>query len=188
MGISQQSEAVVRANLGSVVPRVLSAARLGRSQVAVIGSGRHRIEDIAVDTDGAQVVNVCLDKPHAPADRRASLDRLFNRVNATTARDSDFAFVVIAGGEDDLAVRLCRRLRNYNPVPCRYGVYEDGWSTRNVPIEWIVGGPVFRSSESDCLLQIAGLVAQALLWQEEPSAPAHRAREWAEPSVSLITP
>ena len=68
-----------------------------------------------------------------------------------------------------MAVRLYCRLRNYNPVPTRHSACEDGWGTRNVPLERIIGGPAFRSPESDCLLQAADFVAHALLWQEEPS-------------------
>ena len=135
----------------------------------MILDGLRLIEDIAVDTGGVQVVNVYLDKADVPAYRRVGLDRLFNRVNATAARDRSYAFFVFAGGEDEMAVRLYRRLRNYNPVPTRYSACEDGWGTRNVPLERIIGGPAFRSPESDCLLQAAGLVAHALLWQEEPS-------------------
>ena len=54
-------------------------------------------------------------------------------------------------------------------MPTRYSACEDGWGTRNVLLERINGGPAFHSPESDCLLQAAGLVAHALLWQEEPS-------------------
>ena len=139
-----------------------------RQGAEVTLDGLRLIEDIAVDTGGVQVVNVCLDKADLPAYRRVGLDRLFNRVNATAARDRSYALVVFAGGEDEMAVRLYHRLRNYNPVPTRYGACEDGWGTRNVPIERIIGGPAFRSPESDCLLQVAGLIAHALLWQEEP--------------------
>ena len=139
-----------------------------RRGAEVVLDGLRLIEDIAVDTGGAQVVNVCLDKADVSAYRRISLDRIFNRVNATAARDGDYAFFVFAGGEDEMAVRLYHRLRNYNPVPTRHGACEDGWGTRNVPIDRIIGGPAFRSSEFEWLLQAAGLVAYALLWQEEP--------------------
>ena len=141
-----------------------------RQGAEVVAEGLRIIEDLAVDTGVVGVVNVCLDKDDVPACRRVGLDRLFNRVNATAARDGAYASVVLAGCEDDMAVRLYRRLRNYNPVPTRYGACDDGWSTRNVPIERVIGGPAFRSPESDHLLQMAGLAAHALLWQEEPPA------------------
>ena len=137
----------------------------------VITAGLRLIEDIAIDTGGVGLINVCLDKDDVPAYRRISLDRVFNRANATAARNGVYASAVIAGGEDEMAVRLYRRLRNYNPVPVRHGPCEDGWSTRNVPIQRVIGGPLFRSAASDPLVQVAGLVAHALLWQEE--SPAH---------------
>ena len=48
-----------------------------RREAEVILEGLRLIEDIAVDTGGVQVVNVCLDKADVPAYRRVGLDRLF---------------------------------------------------------------------------------------------------------------
>ena len=70
----------------------------------------------------------------------------------------------------DGRTRTYERLRSHNPVPVRVGACGDGWHTRNLPIDRIIGGPVFRSPETDCLLQVAGLVAQALLWREESTS------------------
>ena len=53
-------------------------------------------------------------------------------------------------------------------MPTRHGACDNGWHTRDVPIERIIGSPAFRDPDTDCLLQAAGLVAHALLWQEEP--------------------
>ena len=53
-------------------------------------------------------------------------------------------------------------------MPTRHGACDDGWHTRNLPIERIIGGPAFRDPDGDCLLQVAGLVAHTLLWQQEP--------------------
>jgi hypothetical protein len=66
-----------------------------------------------------------------------------------------------------MVVRTCERLRNYNPVPVRTGACGDGWHTRNIPIDRVIAGPVFRSPATDGLLQLAGMVAHALLWREE---------------------
>ena len=43
--------------------------------------------------------------------------------------------------------------------------------TNGPPIEQVVGGPAFRSSHADCLLQMADLIAHALLTQEEEPSP-----------------
>ena len=153
----------------------------------MILDGLRLIEDIAVDTGGVQVVNVCLDKADVPAYRRVCLDRLFNRVNATAVRDRSYAFFVFADGEDEMAVRLYRRLRNYDPVPTRYSACEDGLGTRNVPLERIIGGPAFRSPESDCLLQAAGLVAHALLCRRSRPSVMRLATS-APPSPSWTAP
>ena len=45
-----------------------------------------------------------------------------------------------------------------------------GDRTRNIPIENIISGPAFRSSEGDYLLQMAGFISHALLMQEQPSS------------------
>ena len=100
--------------------------------------------------------------------RRVALDRLFNRVNATADREGGYAFLIFGQEPDETVVRTYERLRSYNPVPVRVGACGDGWHTRNLPIDRVIGGPVFRNAESDCLLQVAGLVAHALLWREEP--------------------
>ena len=54
--------------------------------VDVVGQGLRVVEDLAAETGGVQVVNVCLNMDETPAYRRVALDRLFNRVNATAAR------------------------------------------------------------------------------------------------------
>ena len=56
-------------------------------------------------------------------------------------------------------------------MPSRYEVWEDGERTRDLPIERVIGGPAFRSSHADCLLQMADLIAHALLKQEEEPSP-----------------
>ena len=53
------------------------------------------------------------------------------------------------------------------PSPVKYEAWEDGERTRDIPIERVIGGPSFRSSHSDHLLQVADLIAHALLKQEE---------------------
>ena len=60
-------------------------------------------------------------------------------------------------------------------MPSRYEVWEDGQATKDIPIERIIGGPSFRSSQDDDLLQMADLIAHALLKQEEE--PSQRVKE-----------
>ena len=141
-----------------------------RHGAEVVAQGLRVVEDFAVETGGVQMINVCLDMDEAPAHRRIALDRLFNRINATAAREGGYALVIFGQEPDDTVVRTYERLRSYNPVPVRVGTCGDGWHTRNLPIDRIIGGPGFRDPGADYLLQVAGMVAHALLWREEPAA------------------
>ena len=138
--------------------------------VEIVAQGLRIVEDFAVETGGVQVINVCLDMDEAPAYRRVALDRLFNRINATAAREGGYALLIFGQKSEETVVRTYERLRSCNPVPVRQGACGDGWHTRNLPIDRIIGGPVFRNPDTDCLLQVAGLMAHALLWREEPAA------------------
>ena len=141
-----------------------------QNRAEVVAPGLRIVEDFAAETGGIQVVNVCLDMDDVPAHGRIALDRLLNRVNATADREGGYALLIFGQEPDETVVRTYERLRSYNPVPVRVGACGDGWHTRNLPIDRVIGGPVFRNAESDCLLQVAGLVAHALLWREEPPA------------------
>ena len=115
--------------------------------------------------------NVCLRKPDARSHERASLDRLLNRINTSVASANRHAFLIFDEGREDMVARLYRRLRSRNPVPSRYEAWEDGERVKDIPIERVIGGPAFRSSDSDHMLQMADLIAHALLKQEEEPSP-----------------
>ena len=136
----------------------------------LVTQGLRIVEDFAVETGGVQAVNVCLDRDDVPAYRQVALDRLYNRINATAAQEGGYAYLIFGQEFDDTVDRTYERLRNHNPVPVRLGACGDGWQTRNLPIDRIIGGPVFRSPEADILLQVADMVAHALLRREEPVA------------------
>ncbi|MYB49147.1 MAG: DUF3800 domain-containing protein [Dehalococcoidia bacterium] len=133
--------------------------------------GLRVVEDAASTIGGVEIVNVCLHKPDVIGHERASLDRLLNRINTSVASANRHAFLIFDEGREELVARLYRRLRSLNPVPSRYEKWEDGGRTKDIPIERVIGSPAFRSSHSDHLLQMADLVAHALLKQEEEPSP-----------------
>ena len=102
---------------------------------------------------------------------RVSLDRLLNRIITSVAGDERHAFLIFDEGREEMVAHLYRRLRSLNPIPSRYEKWEDGGRTKDIPIERVIGGPAFRSSHSDHLLQMADLIAHALLKQEEVPSP-----------------
>ena len=139
--------------------------------VEIFTGGLRVIEDAARTIGGVEVVNVCLRKPDVRGYERASLDRLLNRINTSVAAANRHAFLIFDEGREEMVTRLYSKLRSRNPVPSKYEVWEDGERTRDIPIENVIGGPAFRSSHADLLLQMADLIAHALLKQEEQPSP-----------------
>ena len=149
-----------------------SNERLAPSQGAeVFRDGLRRIEDAASNIGGVEVINICLRKHDVKAYEQVSLDRLLNRINASVKAAERHAFLIFDEGKEHMITRAYRRLRIFNPVPSKYERWEEGERTRNIPVENVIGGPTFRSSDSDHLLQMADLIAHALLKQEEDPVP-----------------
>ena len=146
--------------------------RLSPQQGAEVFTGGLRvIEEAARSAGGVEIINVCLRKPDSRGYEGVSLDRLLNRINTSVAAADRHAFLIFDEGREEMVARRYRRLRTRNPVPSRFEVWEDGERTKNIPIENVIGGPTFRSSHSDWLLQMADLIAHALLEQEEEPSP-----------------
>ena len=137
--------------------------------------GLRIIESTARRRGGIEVINVCLHKADFKGYERVSLDRLLNRINTSVAAEGRYAHLIFDEGGEKMVRRLYGRLRSRNPVPSRYETWEDGEATKDIPIERIIGGPSFRSSQDDDLLQMADLIAHALLKQEEE--PSQRVTE-----------
>ncbi len=137
----------------------------------IFRGGLRLIEEAARGMGGVEVINVCLRKTNCERYVQVSLDRLLNRINASVKSSGRYAFLIFDDGNEDMITSTYRRLRKFNPVPSRYELWEEGERIRNIPVENVIGGPVFRSSGCDYLLQVAGLVAHALLVQEETSVP-----------------
>ena len=137
----------------------------------VFRDGLRRMEEASVRIGGVEVINVCLRKQEVKAYEKVSLDRLLNRINASVKAAGRHAFLIFDEGKERMITRAYRRLRIFNPVPSRYELWEEGERTRNIPVENVIGGPAFRSSDSDHLLQMADLIAHALLKQEEEPIP-----------------
>ena len=160
------------AGRGKLVRQGNTDRRLAPAQGAEIFTEGLRVaEDAARTIGGVEIVNVCLRKPDVKGYERASLDRLLNRINTSVAAANRHAFLVFDEGREEVVTSLYRKLRSRNPVPSKYEAWEDGERTREIPIERVIGGPAFRSSHSDYLLQMADLIAHALLKQEEEPSP-----------------
>ena len=160
------------AGRGKLVRIDNTGRRLAPEQGAeIFMDGLRIIENNAHRMGGIEVINVCLRRAEVKGYERVSLDRLLNRINTSVAADGRYAHLIFDEGGERMVRRLYGRLRSRNPVPSRYEVWEDGEATKDIPIERIIGGPSFRSSQDDDLIQMADLIAHALLKQEEEPSP-----------------
>ena len=132
----------------------------------ILRSGLRLIKD-AAHSGGVEVINVCLPRTKHGRSVEVGLGRLLTRINTSVATGGRHAFLLFDEAEEKSVTRLYRHLRVRNPIPSRYDAWEDGAPTRNIPIHAIIGGPAFRSTSEDPLLQLASFVASALLLQEE---------------------
>ena len=160
------------AGRGKLVRIDNTGRRLAPEQGAeIFMNGLRIIEGAAHRRGGIEVINVCLRKADFKGYERVSLNRLLNRIHASVAADGRYAHLIFDEGGEWMVRQMYDRLRERNPVPSRYETWKDGEATKDIPIERIIGGPSFRSSEDDDLLQMADLIAHALLKQEEKPSP-----------------
>ena len=156
------------ARRGNLVRIDNTGRRLTPEQGAeIFMDGLRIIEHASYRRGGIEVINVCLRKADVKDYERVSLDRLLNRINTSVKVDGRYAHLIFDEEGEWMVDQLYDRLRERNPVPSRYEAWEDGAPTKDIPLERIIGGPSFRNSQDDDLLQLADLIAHALLKQEE---------------------
>ena len=137
----------------------------------ILAEGLRVIENAAREVGGIEVINVCLYRPECRDHRQICLNRLFIRINTSAAAVNRHAFLVFPHGEEGQVSRSYSKMKSFNPVPSKYEPGSNGRPIRNVPIGNVIDGPAFRSSASDCFLQMAHLVAHALLIREGQEKP-----------------
>ena len=99
-----------------------------------------------------------------------AFERLLNRINRTMQEWDSHALLMCDEGKEMEYIRLVRRMGVYNPINSRYGQWQDGRPTRNIPIDRIIEDPVFKRSDWSYFIQLADFSAYALLRQERPTA------------------
>ena len=59
-------------------------------------------------------------------------------------------------------------MKVYNPIPSRFGAWEEGKVHKSITLDRIIEDPVFKSSKSSYFIQLADFCAYALLRRERP--------------------
>ena len=95
-----------------------------------------------------------------------AFERLMNRINVNMSKSASHAIIISDQGKDH--TKMLRRLRRYNPVQSKYGVWEGGAATKNLVLDRILEDLIFRDSEHSLLIQAADFCGYALLRRENP--------------------
>jgi hypothetical protein len=84
---------------------------------------------------------------------------------------NNYAMLICDEGKNAEYTRLVRQMGAYNPVPSRYGIWQDtGLTYKNIPVERVLEDPYFKSSQRSFFVQMADFCAYALLRREKPLA------------------
>lgn len=98
-----------------------------------------------------------------------AFERLLNRINRTAeVRNSNVLLFFDQGAEGEITKRV-RRMRVYNPVNSKFGVWSDNnQKSKSIPLSRCIEDPVFKDSSASYFIQLADFCAYALLRQERP--------------------
>jgi hypothetical protein len=114
---------------------------------------------------GVQLFN-CISHPHR---YQIAFEWLLNRINRTLETWSSYGILISDQGKEDTYTRLMRRMYIYNPIPSRFGIWQDTeQSYKNIPLRRLVEDPFFKDSSRSYLVQLADFCAYALLRKQNP--------------------
>jgi len=100
-----------------------------------------------------------------------AFERLINRLDRTARAKQENLLLFFDEGEQAEITRRIRRMRVHNPIPSRFGTWQDsGSTTKSIPLSSIVEDPIFKDSAGSYFIQLADFCAYALLRMERPIA------------------
>ena len=121
--------------------------------------------EVMAGLPGARLFNAVFPRKQ---DERA-FEWMLNRINRALTSWGSYAVLVCDEGKEIAYTRLVRRMYVFNPIPSRYGVWEDtGQSWRNMPLDRLVEDPFFKDSAQSYFVQLVDFSAYALLRRERP--------------------
>jgi len=112
---------------------------------------------------------------------------MLNRINRTLVSWDSHAILISDAGKETTYTRMVRRMYVFNPIPSRFGVWQEtGTSWKNIPLERIVEDPFFKDSSQSYFVQLVDFCAYALLRRENPIP--SKARYGLDKSFNLLSP
>lgn len=79
------------------------------------------------------------------------------------------AVIIADEGREKEITKALRRMHVHNPIPSKFGEWEDGATTKNILANRIMEDPVFKHSDRSYFLQFVDCIAFALLKRESPN-------------------
>jgi len=101
-----------------------------------------------------------------------SLERIIMRINNTAAHNGYYALVFFDAGNEISTHNTLRKMRAINYVPSRFGTWDGGEHTKNIPVKQIIADAMFIDSSKDYMIQIVDFIAYAVKTMFEPSSNA----------------
>lgn len=161
---------------GVYVQKELHAWKLvsGRGDIATHVVTKFRRNEIfrehvalAATLTGARLFNAVF----PTGDLERAMERLLNRINrCVTAQDGHF-LIVCDEGKEQMYTRLARRMRVYNPIPSRFGAWDErGTTAKSIPLDRMIEDPFFKESSQSYFIQLVDMCCFALLRREYPVA------------------
>ncbi|SFJ78191.1 DUF3800 domain-containing protein [Thermoflavimicrobium dichotomicum] len=123
-----------------------------------------------LDRYGVKTINACYKMSLGNAEEKA-IEAVLNRLNRFVKEKNDHMLVVFDKGLETFHRKLYRKLRIYNPIPSKYGMWEDGRATKNITLDKIIADPFFHDSSHDYFIQAVDFIAFSLLKLEDPTPP-----------------
>lgn len=91
---------------------------------------------------------------------------LITRIDTNMRKAGSLALLICDEGKDYNA--MLRRMRRYNPIPSRYGAWEDGSPYKNIPVDHVIEDINYRDSKHSLFVQAADFCAYSLHRYENP--------------------
>lgn len=127
----------------------------------------------SLGTLGVYGINISLSNQDRRHPLREAVTRLFQRIENTLSHtETRHHGLIIYDGQrtqhHTMAQRALRRMQVYNPVPSMTSVGYPPGHFRMMPVRQVLGDPLIRDSSEDVFLQMADMMAYALLRQDNP--------------------
>lgn len=115
----------------------------------------------------AKLTDVRIFNAFSPQEKEKwAFERLLNRINRAMKAWGSEALLICDNGKENEYTRLVRKMGAFNPIPSKYGTWQDGKPTANITLDLIIEDPIFKDSKKSFFVQMADFCAFSLLRME----------------------